>query len=604
MSNAILTFVVHHKGNFVRRETLTRSLVRIGRDPGSHLHLADDAVSPRHAVIEVAGPDTITIVDLAGKMRTAVNGAWVEEARIGVGDRILLGHSEIVLEQVVLVGAPLPHKAAPIVASEPWSPPGFSLGADLRAEDAELAHVLSAEVTIAWGENVLHVAHLSAEQSFYVGDDPNLPSDFLVPREKLGTARLPLVLGGGAEVRLVIPAHAQGFIEGSEGVRISLEQARAYGTALEQLPGACWLALALGTRAQLQFGDIVFRVAAVLAGKPFPHGLVSGFDASTLAYLGLSALSVGGFLSSIAFLAPPLGLSDEADMDPDRLYLLQQYLESAAVRERELTPKDPGPDAVDSAPSGAQAAGEEGALGRPDPIQAPGRVAIKGQVERDEQQLSREAALNRATTDYMIGLLNTGLAGDPDAPTAPWGAELALGSDERSARGDLWSAGIGDIMGPGGLGVSGTGLSGGGKSHGIGLNEIGTVGSGDQGMLSRRGPSTRGHATGVPRIRPVDTQISGRIPPQTIRRIVQQNHSRFRSCYEKGLLNNPTLEGRVGVRFVIGRDGSVSNVSNAGSDLPDPAVVNCVSRAFYDIGFPKPEGGIVTVVYPIVFQAD
>jgi hypothetical protein len=33
-------------------------------------------------------------------------------------------------------------------------------------------------------------------------------------------------------------------------------------------------------------------------------------------------------------------------------------------------------------------------------------------------------------------------------------------------------------------------------------------------------------------------------------------------------------------------------------------VVSCVSRAFYDISFPKPEGGIVTVVYPISFQPE
>ncbi len=60
--------------------------------------------------------------------------------------------------------------------------------------------------------------------------------------------------------------------------------------------------------------------------------------------------------------------------------------------------------------------------------------------------------------------------------------------------------------------------------------------------------------------------------------------------------------GRVTVRFVIGRDGAVSNVSNGGSDLPDSNVVNCVVKAFYGLSFPKPEGGIVTVQYPIMLQ--
>ena len=56
------------------------------------------------------------------------------------------------------------------------------------------------------------------------------------------------------------------------------------------------------------------------------------------------------------------------------------------------------------------------------------------------------------------------------------------------------------------------------------------------------------------------------------------------------------------MRFVIGRDGAVSNVANGGSDLPDSGVVSCVRRApSTGLSFPQPEGGIVTVVYPIMF---
>lgn len=96
--------------------------------------------------------------------------------------------------------------------------------------------------------------------------------------------------------------------------------------------------------------------------------------------------------------------------------------------------------------------------------------------------------------------------------------------------------------------------------------------------------------------------MSGRLPPEVIQRIVRQNYGRFRSCYEYGLSRNPNLEGRIQVRFIIGRDGTVSNAQNGGSDLPDSAVVSCVIGAYYGLNFPQPEGGIVTVVYPIMFQ--
>jgi 2-polyprenyl-6-methoxyphenol hydroxylase-like FAD-dependent oxidoreductase len=73
-------------------------------------------------------------------------------------------------------------------------------------------------------------------------------------------------------------------------------------------------------------------------------------------------------------------------------------------------------------------------------------------------------------------------------------------------------------------------------------------------------------------------------------------------CYEDGLRKNPNLEGRVEARFVIGRDGAVSNVRNGASDLPDSKVVSCVVGTYYGLSFPPPTDGIVTVSYPIFFS--
>jgi hypothetical protein len=96
--------------------------------------------------------------------------------------------------------------------------------------------------------------------------------------------------------------------------------------------------------------------------------------------------------------------------------------------------------------------------------------------------------------------------------------------------------------------------------------------------------------------------VSGRLPSDSIRKVVGGVNGRFRLCYERGLQSDPKLSGRVSVRFVIGRDGSVSNASNGGSDMPDSSVVSCVVRAFYGLKFTPPESGIVTVVYPLRFS--
>ena len=99
-----------------------------------------------------------------------------------------------------------------------------------------------------------------------------------------------------------------------------------------------------------------------------------------------------------------------------------------------------------------------------------------------------------------------------------------------------------------------------------------------------------------------DVRVSGRLPVEVIQRVVRQHHRQFRRCYEDGLVRDPDLRGRVVVRLVIGGDGRVSTALNGGSNLPDEAVVDCVVRASRAITFPPPEGGIVTVVYPIVFS--
>ncbi|WP_437318589.1 AgmX/PglI C-terminal domain-containing protein [Sorangium sp. So ce385] len=94
----------------------------------------------------------------------------------------------------------------------------------------------------------------------------------------------------------------------------------------------------------------------------------------------------------------------------------------------------------------------------------------------------------------------------------------------------------------------------------------------------------------------------GRLEPAEIQKVVRSSFGLFRSCYERGLLKDPKLSGKVATRFVIARDGSVSQVGDGGSDLPDREVVRCVNESFLKLKFPEPKGGIVTVVYPIMLS--
>jgi hypothetical protein len=675
MAKAALTFAIYQADGAQRRETVTQDIVKVGKDPKSHLRVDDELASRMHAVIEVAGPSDITLIDLGNDPGTLVNGARVNKCKLHVGDQIQIGGTRIILEAadhaaaeaVVPRAASMPHAppraavpamaaphvptstnpfgapAAPFAASSnpfevsalnPFAsgaaqsamyeslqvpddaPPGtytyrlVKSGPDVSADEVELPHVQAVEVMVLWGTNVLHVSHLTPPRNFYVGEEQgkNFACDFFIPAERLGTTRLPVVLGDQASVSLIIPPRAKGYVEFPGQGRISLDEARQKSTPSAEVSGGHQLPLPGGAKARVELDNFVFQVAAVNAGKPLKHGIGAGIDWNVFMYFGLSLLAHAGVIAAMAFFVPPLGLTDDEEIDKDRLYLIQQYLDAAAEREQEEKEAEVAEENADNKEggTGTRAKGEEGSMGNPTSKATNKRYAVQGPKDNPDPHIARQAALREAQEFGMIGLLNTGAAGDPNAPTAPWGRDTSLGTDEISARGNMWGDEIGDAFGAGGLGLSGIGEGGGGRGEGIGLGNIGTLGHGagigtGQGFGSGHGRLGGSHKTSAPKVRMGATSVSGRLPPEVIQRIVRQNFGRFRMCYEGGLGRNPNLEGRVAVRFVIGRDGAVSNVGNGGSDLPDSGVVSCVISAFYGLSFPQPEGGIVTVVYPIMF---
>lgn len=503
------------------------------------------------------------------------------------------------------------HQAVPHDA-----PPGtytyemLQSGPDVPADEVEQMGAPAVEVMISWGGNVLHVSHLSPPRDFIVGEPagPKDSTDFFIPAERLPASKMPIVVGDVGSVAVVLPAGATGTAEIAGQGKMTLDQARTLAQPSGAVPGAQQLGLSTGSKAKVELNGFEFTVAAVNAGKPVAAGM-SGVDWTPVAYFGLTLGAFGAFFLSLAFFVPPMGLTDESELDRNRLLLIQQYLDAAAEREQEEKTEDVVAEEADNKEggTGSRAKGEEGSMGKESSKATNKRYAVKGPKDNADPHLARAAALREARDFGMIGLLNAGASGDPNAPTAPWGRDTSLGMDDVSAQGNMWGDEIGDAFGSGGLGLSGIGEGGGGRGEGIGLGNIGTLGHGagtgtGQGFGSGHGRLGGSHKTRSPKVRMGATSVNGRLPAEVIRRIVRQNFGRFRMCYEQGLARNPNLEGRVGVRFVIGRDGSVSNVGNGGSDIPDSGVVSCTISAFYGLSFPQPEGGIVRVTYPIMFS--
>jgi hypothetical protein len=88
-------------------------------------------------------------------------------------------------------------------------------------------------------------------------------------------------------------------------------------------------------------------------------------------------------------------------------------------------------------------------------------------------------------------------------------------------------------------------------------------------------------------------EVSGRLPKEVVVRLVRQASGRL-ACYEAGPAGTPGLRGSVTVRFVIGRDGAVSNAALANDAVHERRVTECVLSTFSHLAFPAPEAGIVT----------
>jgi hypothetical protein len=75
-----------------------------------------------------------------------------------------------------------------------------------------------------------------------------------------------------------------------------------------------------------------------------------------------------------------------------------------------------------------------------------------------------------------------------------------------------------------------------------------------------------------------------------------------RSCYEKALSSNATLEGTLTIGVKVGPGGQVCGARVVSDGLHDPGVANCVVNRFLSSTFPAPQGGCAEVNVPLRFM--
>lgn len=453
------------------------------------------------------------------------------------------------------------------------------------------------EVMLSWcttgsmfrnGErNVLSVEHIKSGSVLALGERGGM----LVPAEVLGADRVEIIRYEGDVATATVPEGARLFIDGH---------------AKEERV----IVLARGHVLEIAIGPFVVRVELVHAAKRPVGAPLDGLRGSGAGFFAGSALLHAAAFAAVALFAPMLGATEEDPFDADRLALMQRLLNATAAHEAERVPDDGAAAGGGDVNPGKAATGPSGASGRPDTSKS-GRWAAQGTAVPETATLAREHEMKAAATFGAIGLLASAFQSDPNAPVVPWGT-VSNGSDAVSKMGRLYGGTIDDATGVGGLGPWGLEQGGGGTANLIGIGSVGALGH--TGSCTGEGPC---EGVGVGTGRPSGGHVShfkaprygtpitnGHLAPEIIQRIVRLNDGRYRFCYQSALHTDPSLRGRVTVKFVIDRRGAVAFAADGGSDIPDESVRQCVVRSFQALSFPEPENGTVTVVYPIVFSPE
>jgi len=78
--------------------------------------------------------------------------------------------------------------------------------------------------------------------------------------------------------------------------------------------------------------------------------------------------------------------------------------------------------------------------------------------------------------------------------------------------------------------------------------------------------------------------------------------SAIRICYERSLKVNPDVQGKVTIRFTIGRAGTITDIQITENTTGDAAIGTCIAQKVRAWRFSPPDEGEVTFSYPFLLQ--
>ncbi len=198
----------------------------------------------------------------------------------------------------------------------------------------------------------------------------------------------------------------------------------------------------------------------------------------------------------------------------DQLYAIQavlQEIDEKAQEERETEQVAENVYDTKEGGTGTRARGEEGSMGR---APTSHRYGVSGPSDAADPHIARPRTLREAVEFGMIGLLNSGAGGDPNAPAAPLDGAPSFGAG-------------GVARGGAGLGLAGIGLGAGSPAVGVREEASPASASASTAAINSNGRFATTYRPGGGHLAAFESAVARGIVPAAEREIVSDVGARY-----------------------------------------------------------------------------
>ena len=137
---------------------------------------------------------------------------------------------------------------------------------------------------------------------------------------------------------------------------------------------------------------------------------------------------------------------------------------------------------------------------------------------------------------------------------------------------------------------------------------VGALGGGATGQGVGYGKGERASVTGQGKsfvsLNTPDSQVEEGLTKDEVGKVIHEHIAEVRYCYESAMIQNPDVQGKMVVDFVIQGSGTVKSAQLNHSTVNNPSLDQCILSRLVKWKFPKPKGGVdVAVSYPFIFKS-